>query len=185
MFVRTNVLESGGDEMEQVFDFSDEALDAAYISFEPRLRRAQRAHDAQRAPMSPLGNGGQCSDRHEGRVVVSAPATDGRQSATAVARVKPARRVWGFVIGIVISLVAVFGAAALINAPAYADLSSDAQNVVTYNARPGDTLWHYAQSMSWNDRDVRQNVDELMALNHLDSASLKVGQRIVVPVQPQ
>jgi LysM repeat protein len=55
--------------------------------------------------------------------------------------------------------------------------------VVNYTVRPGDTLWSYAQSITGANQDVAQTVDELMALNKLDSASLQPGQNILVPAE--
>lgn len=53
--------------------------------------------------------------------------------------------------------------------------------VVSYIVRPGDTLWAFAAEATPAGGDVNDTLDELMRLNHLDSAQLSVGQRIVVP----
>lgn len=55
--------------------------------------------------------------------------------------------------------------------------------VISYTVRPGDTLWSFAAGATPEGGDVNDTVDELMRLNHLDSAQLSVGQRIVVPVE--
>ena len=55
--------------------------------------------------------------------------------------------------------------------------------VTSYIVKPGDTLWSYASRITPPGEDVSQTVDELISLNHLDSGSLRVGQRIVVPVE--
>ncbi|KAA8827791.1 MULTISPECIES: LysM peptidoglycan-binding domain-containing protein [Bifidobacterium] len=55
--------------------------------------------------------------------------------------------------------------------------------VTSYIVKPGDTLWSYASHITPPGEDVSQTVDELISLNHLDSGSLRVGQRIVVPVE--
>jgi Tfp pilus assembly protein FimV len=59
---------------------------------------------------------------------------------------------------------------------------SHAADAVTHTAvvRPGDTLWSIAARVA-PDRDTRQVVAEISAVNHLGSASLQVGQRLVVP----
>ncbi|KAB8289926.1 LysM peptidoglycan-binding domain-containing protein [Bifidobacterium avesanii] len=53
--------------------------------------------------------------------------------------------------------------------------------VVSYTVRPGDTLWSFAANATPAGGDVNDTLDELMRLNHLDSAQLSVGQRIMVP----
>lgn len=64
-----------------------------------------------------------------------------------------------------------------------ADSATLPTHVVSYTVRPGDTLWAYASSItSQGGGDVARTVDELMALNELDSAVLVPGQRIIVPV---
>ncbi|WP_425350871.1 LysM peptidoglycan-binding domain-containing protein [Bifidobacterium colobi] len=56
-----------------------------------------------------------------------------------------------------------------------------ASNVTSYTVKPGDTLWSYAARITPQGHDVSETVDELIALNDLDSGSLRAGQRIVVP----
>ncbi len=46
-----------------------------------------------------------------------------------------------------------------------------------HGAPRGDTLWAYASSITSQGGDVARTVDELMALNELDSAVLVPGQR--------
>lgn len=62
-----------------------------------------------------------------------------------------------------------------------ADSATLPTHVVGYTVRPGDTLWAYASSITSQGGDVARTVDELMALNELDSAVLVPGQRIIVP----
>ena len=59
---------------------------------------------------------------------------------------------------------------------------SDTQ-VTSYIVRPGDTLWSYASAITPAGHDVSETVDELIALNNLESGSLQAGQRIIVPVE--
>ena len=66
--------------------------------------------------------------------------------------------------------------------PVSAHSDQGAIQVISYTIRPGDTLWSYAQSITEPGGDVSETVDRLMRLNHLDTASLRVGQRLVVPV---
>jgi LysM repeat protein len=161
--------------MEQVFD-SDGAV---FISFEPHLHRGDiRAFGQQARVVS------------SGAVASASPSVlsfERERSVSSAKRKNSIRvkrtRIRFIIAGLVLSVIAVLGTISLTNAPARADVSSDAQNVVAYMVKPGDTLWSYASSMSWNGNDTGENVDELMELNHLSTPSLEVGQRIVVPVQ--
>lgn len=47
----------------------------------------------------------------------------------------------------------------------------------------GATLWSYASAITPAGHDVSETVDELIALNNLESGSLQAGQRIIVPVE--
>jgi hypothetical protein len=60
----------------------------------------------------------------------------------------------------------------------------EAQATETVVVLPGDTLWSIASDVSdaQGDRDVRDTVDDLVALNDLDSKALSAGQRLEVPV---
>ncbi|WP_203336234.1 LysM peptidoglycan-binding domain-containing protein [Nocardioides limicola] len=53
----------------------------------------------------------------------------------------------------------------------------------TVRVLPGDTLWVIAKQITPAGEDVRVTVERLMRLNELDSASLQVGQRLLVPVE--
>ncbi|BDR53282.1 hypothetical protein KIM372_11890 [Bombiscardovia nodaiensis] len=57
------------------------------------------------------------------------------------------------------------------------------QEVTSYIVQPGDTLWTYASMVTPQGGDVSRGVDQLMELNSLNSPSLQVGQRIIVPKQ--
>ncbi len=57
-------------------------------------------------------------------------------------------------------------------------------NSVTYQeivVVPGETLWSIARHVS-TGHDVRSVVDNIAELNHLESAGLVAGQRIIVPI---
>lgn len=54
--------------------------------------------------------------------------------------------------------------------------------VTSYIVQPGDTLWGYASSITEPGHDVSETVSTLMKLNNFDTASLRAGQRIIVPV---
>lgn len=61
-------------------------------------------------------------------------------------------------------------------------VSAIPERVVTYTVRPGDTLWNYAATITPKNGDISDNVERLMALNHLSSEDLVIGQSINVPL---
>ncbi|MBW3087763.1 LysM peptidoglycan-binding domain-containing protein [Bifidobacterium sp. 82T24] len=62
-----------------------------------------------------------------------------------------------------------------------ADSDPGPQEVVSYVVAPGDTLWSYAEEITPPGGDVNDTIDELKAMNHMRTSSLRVGDRIVVP----
>lgn len=65
---------------------------------------------------------------------------------------------------------------------AQAQIESTApMEVQSYVVGSGDTLWKYAQIGMKPGDNVNDYVTYLMKLNHLDSADLTPGQRIIVP----
>ncbi|MBO1753292.1 LysM peptidoglycan-binding domain-containing protein [Actinotalea sp. BY-33] len=54
--------------------------------------------------------------------------------------------------------------------------------VTTHVVAPGETLWGIAGAVAEPGQDLREVVDELIAVNELSGAGLTAGQRIVVPV---
>ncbi|MCH9274710.1 LysM peptidoglycan-binding domain-containing protein [Bifidobacterium amazonense] len=58
---------------------------------------------------------------------------------------------------------------------------TEATEVTSYTVRPGDTLWAYAERITPQGGDVAESVDLIMRINHMDSAQLEAGQRILVP----
>ena len=57
-----------------------------------------------------------------------------------------------------------------------AQSDTGATQVTGYIVRPGDTLWSYASAITPAGHDVSETVDELIALNNLESGSLQAGQ---------
>lgn len=55
------------------------------------------------------------------------------------------------------------------------------QATQTVVVNPGDTLWSIASDVSQGD-DVRDTMDDLVALNDLDSVALDAGQQLEIPV---
>lgn len=90
------------------------------------------------------------------------------------------RNVRGKIIAVMVALaLACFGALTAQRAQS----DTGATQVTSYIVRPGDTLWSYASAITPAGHDVSETVDELIALNNLESGSLQAGQRIIVPVE--
>ncbi len=51
----------------------------------------------------------------------------------------------------------------------------------TITVHPGDTLWSIAERKTAPTADVQSTVDQIIATNHLPTASLTVGQKLRVP----
>ncbi|HEX3465310.1 MAG TPA: LysM peptidoglycan-binding domain-containing protein [Candidatus Elarobacter sp.] len=51
----------------------------------------------------------------------------------------------------------------------------------TVTVHRGDTLWSIAERKTAPTADVQSTVDQIIATNHLDTASLAVGQKLRVP----
>lgn len=56
-------------------------------------------------------------------------------------------------------------------------------STMSYIVQPGDTLWSYAEDITPKGGDVRDTVDDLIAMNGLDDMTLHAGQKIIVPVE--
>lgn len=54
--------------------------------------------------------------------------------------------------------------------------------VDVYTVGSGESLWSIASSLTDPGADVRDTVDELVALNELASSALSAGQQLLVPV---
>ena len=64
-----------------------------------------------------------------------------------------------------------------------ADASTEKASSPAYTqttVQPGETLWAVAQRVA-PKHDPRALVDEIRALNHLSSATLQVGQQLLLP----
>ncbi|MET4223345.1 LysM peptidoglycan-binding domain-containing protein [Oerskovia enterophila] len=87
--------------------------------------------------------------------------------------------------GRVVLTVLVLGLMALVvlwGGKAFASGPGEPREVTVHAVQAGETLWQHAAALAGGDRDVRDVVDELMALNGLSSASLEVGQQLLLPV---
>lgn len=91
------------------------------------------------------------------------------------------RNVRGRIIAVIALALAWCGFGAFTAQRAQSD--TGATQVTSYIVRPGDTLWSYASAITPAGHDVSETVDELIALNSLESGSLQAGQRIIVPAE--
>ena len=81
---------------------------------------------------------------------------------------------------IAVTLVAVV---ALIVAPqAFAQEQGDPAGSDYYVVAQGETLWSIAQALTPADRNVRDTVDTLKSMNELATASIDVGDQLLVPI---
>jgi hypothetical protein len=109
------------------------------------------------------------------------PEYDGDDVSVEVARPRPCslrltRR--GRLVVLGAGLVAALGLGAVAASSVLADSGPEPTRVV--HVQPGQTLWSIASSVD-DGGDVRSTMARLERLNHLDSASLQVGQTLRVP----
>ncbi|NTV40495.1 MAG: LysM peptidoglycan-binding domain-containing protein [Demequinaceae bacterium] len=79
--------------------------------------------------------------------------------------------------------VVVIAVVALVVAPqafAQGDSAPSASN--TYVVAEGETLWSIARSITPTSRDVRDTVDTVKSMNLLDSADIRPGDQLMVPI---
>ena len=75
-----------------------------------------------------------------------------------------------------------FGLAGMLgNQVANAGTAAPAVPVETYTVRAGETLWDIAAGLAAPGQDVRDVVDDLVALNELPGSGLTAGQQILLP----
>lgn len=84
---------------------------------------------------------------------------------------------------------AVFGSAAAVlvlctlwGGKAVADGRAEPVEVRVHTVSAGETVWGYATRLADVGEDVRDVVAQIVDLNEMESADLRVGQRIVLPV---
>ena len=100
--------------------------------------------------------------------------------ATRPARVRLTRRGRAVVLGLLLNLaVAVVAVFAVVGSGPAADSQAATATVVV---RSGDTLWGIA-TRAKPQADPRQTIAELRRLNHLTSASIEVGQELILPAR--
>lgn len=69
------------------------------------------------------------------------------------------------------------------NQVANAGPAAPAVPVETYTVRAGETLWEIATGLATPGDDVRDLVDDLVALNELPDSGLTAGQQILLPAE--
>lgn len=119
------------------------------------------------------------------RTPVAAPRESDRESQASAQLQAPTRMVLTrrgkLVLAAAVALLVVLAVAII--APLRAASSTEApQQVEVRQVQPGDTLWGFAEQITPAGKDVQQTVSELEELNDMDTATLYVGQRIVLPV---
>jgi LysM repeat protein len=81
-------------------------------------------------------------------------------------------------------LIAIAGLGLVVTLPALSATQLHAAKPVTYamvTVKSGDSLWTIAAKNTADNGDIQSTVDEIVAVNHLDGASLNPGQRLRIP----
>lgn len=79
--------------------------------------------------------------------------------------------------------IVIVAAAALIFAPqAFAHDDAGPAASDTYVVGEGETLWSIAQSITPASGDVRDTIDTVKSMNMLDSANIRPGDQLLVPI---
>ncbi|NNH52568.1 LysM peptidoglycan-binding domain-containing protein [Promicromonospora citrea] len=76
---------------------------------------------------------------------------------------------------LVVAPMATWGATAVASAP------GEPLEVRVHAVQPGETLWGYAEQVAKPGEDVRDAVARLQELNELRTASVRVGQLLLLP----
>ncbi|WP_250446222.1 LysM peptidoglycan-binding domain-containing protein [Actinotalea sp. C106] len=85
-------------------------------------------------------------------------------------------------VAVVLTSVLLGLAALVVGQSASAEGPGVAIPVTSHVVAPGETLWGIAGEVAEPGQDLREVVDELIAVNELPGAGLTAGQRIVVPL---
>lgn len=127
-------------------------------------------------------NKNRCSNTDDcegGIAMINAVAHQGRKSHVKLSGL--GRALVGLFLSLIIGLGFGLGRAAA--AQDHAQDDTHPLEVYSYVVGPGDSLWKYAQMNAPQGEDLNDYIFYLMKLNHLNSTTLTVGQRIVVPKQ--
>lgn len=147
------------------------------VSVPAPARRARPAANPRRGHLELVG---------PGFVPVPAEAAPEAVPAAAPAVARPALRLTarGRMVRSVAALLLAGGVA--VGAGAWLGTAVNAGNeydgpTATVSVAAGQTLWQIASASAANGQDVRQVVEQIQGLNGLSTASLAVGQQLVVP----
>ena len=112
---------------------------------------------------------------------------DGRRSSAATASpegslrdLRLTRRGWWVLSALAVALVAV---GMFLGDRAFASAPAEPVAVADHFVAPGETLWQIAGDVALPGEDRRDVVDMLVELNGRSTASLEVGERILVPAR--
>jgi LysM repeat protein len=81
-------------------------------------------------------------------------------------------------------LIAIAGLSLVVTLPALSATQLHAAKPVTYTTvmvKKGDSLWNIAEDRTADGGDVQATVDAIIAVNHLDGASISPGQHLRIP----
>lgn len=79
--------------------------------------------------------------------------------------------------------VVVVAVVALVVAPqAFAQDESMPSASDTYVVADGETLWSIAEAITPSSRDVRDTIETVKSMNLLDSANIRPGDQLLVPI---
>ena len=81
-------------------------------------------------------------------------------------------------------LIALAGLSLVVTLPALSATQLHAAKPVAYasvTVRSGDNLWKLAEARTASGGDVQAVVDQIVAVNHLESAALTPGQQLRIP----
>ncbi len=118
------------------------------------------------------------STTHTTRVARSRPSRHGAESArTAVSEIRVIAEVAALLV-IIVLLIAI----PVLSRHAKTSSSSETTKVLIQS---GDTLWTFAQSNPQPGLSTAQAVENIAALNGLQTAQIPVGSAIEIPVSPQ
>jgi len=88
----------------------------------------------------------------------------------------------GIVLACMVAMVCAVGITFGAGRPARVASSVPSREVVEVVVAPGDTLWSIARDHVGKEVDIRAAVSDIMARNHLSSATLRPGQVLMVQV---
>ncbi|MCJ7826626.1 MAG: LysM peptidoglycan-binding domain-containing protein [Demequinaceae bacterium] len=70
----------------------------------------------------------------------------------------------------------------VVGSQAVAAGEEEPQQTDTYTVSPGETLWGIATTLRGPGEDTRDIIEEIIALNGLERASISAGEQILIPV---